>query len=120
MMSNVFEGWYEDFRHTYSSVIGPIIPDLSNTLHIKDMSDYCKYLWGVIDLDSFIFHKTPGNNYGGIDEYSIDKFEGNELLYNENPLQRGNLWYGLHPNTIVYHSFSNTYGISDKIIDTLR
>jgi hypothetical protein len=73
-----------------------------------------------IDLDNFIFHKTPGNNYGGIDEYSIDKFKGNELLYNENPIQRGNLWYGLHPNVIVYHSFSDTYGISDKIIETLK
>lgn len=120
MMSNIFEGWYDDFRHVYSSTIGPNVPDLSNTLHIKDMSDYCNYLWSVIDLDDFIFHKTPGNNYGGIDEYSIDKFKGNELLYNENPIQRGNLWYGLHPNVIVYHSFSSTYGINDKIIETLK
>lgn len=119
MMNNVFEGWYADFKHLYSSTIGPNTPDLTDTLNIKDMSDYCNYLWNIIDLDNFVFHKTPGNNYGGIDEYSIDKFKGNEFLYNENPIERGNLWYGLHPNEIVYTSFSDTYGISDKIISVL-
>ena len=119
MMNNVFEGWYENFKHVYSSNPGPIVPDLSNTLHIKDMSDYCKYLWDTINLDNFIFHKTPGNNYGGMDEYSLDIFKGDETLYNENPLERQNFWYGLHPNVIVHHSFSDTYGISDKIINTL-
>jgi hypothetical protein len=119
MMNNVFEGWDTDFKHTYSPIVGPIIPNLDNTLHIKDMSDYCKYLWNMIDLDNFIFHKTPGNNYGGIDEYALDKFNGDPSLYLANPLERGNIWYGLHPNSIVYTSFSDRYGIANKIINTL-
>jgi hypothetical protein len=120
MMNNVFEGWYDDFRHVYSSITGPIVPDLSNTLHIKDMSDYCKYLWNIIDLDNFIFHKTSGNNYGGIDEYALDKFKGDSSLYYQDPTLRDNFWYGNHPNPIVYHSFSDTYGIANKIFDTLE
>ncbi len=120
MMNNVFEGWGVDFNHSYSSLQIPHIPDLTNTLHIKDMSDYCKYLWGIIDLDNFVFHKTPGNNYGGIDEYALDKFKGDSSLYNDDPIKRGNFWYGQHPTPIVYHAFSNTYGISDKIIENLK
>ena len=119
MMNNVFEGWSVDFKHTYSPITGPIIPTLDNTLHIKDMSDYCKYLWNTIDLDNFVFHKTTGNNYGGIDEYALDKFNGDPSLYLANPLERGNIWYGLHPNSIVYTSFSDRYGIANKIINTL-
>ena len=119
MMSNVFEGWSIDFKHSYSPINGPIIPNLDNTLHIKDMSDYCKYLWNLIDLDNFVFHKTPGNNYGGIDEYALDKFNGDTSIYLANPLERGNAWYGLHPNSIVYTSFSDRYGIADKIMNIL-
>jgi hypothetical protein len=119
MMSNVFEGWNHNFEHVYNKIIGSIVPTLENTLHIKDMSDYCKYLWNTIDLDNFVFHKTPGNNYGGIDEYALDEFNGDISLYNENPLERGNKWYGMHPNEIVYTNFSDRYGIADKIINTL-
>ena len=70
-------------------------------------------------MDNFVFHKTPGNNYGGIDEYALDKFKGDSSLYNDDPIKRGNFWYGQHPNEIVYTSFSDTYGISDKIISVL-
>jgi hypothetical protein len=119
MMNNVFEGWNHNFGHVYNKIIGPIVPTLETTLHIKDMSDYCKYLWNIIDLDNFVFHKTPGNNYGGIDEYALDTFNDNASLYNENPLERENKWYGIHPNEIVYTSFSDRYGIADKIMNTL-
>ena len=118
-MNNIFEGWSENFNHVYSNLKGPIVPDLSKTLHIKDMSEYCKYLWDLIDLDSFVFHKTIGNNYGGIDEYAIDKFKDNESLYLSNP-KENDYWYGNHPNTIVYSNFSNDYKISDKIINNLK
>jgi hypothetical protein len=83
------------------------------------MSEYCKYLWDLIDLDSFVFHKTIGNNYGGIDEYAIDKFNDNDSLYVSNP-KVNDYWYGNHPNTIVYSSFSDCYKISDKIINNLK
>ena len=119
MMNNVFEGWDSDFKHTYSRREGPIIYDLTNRLHIKDMSKYCKHLWDIIDLDNFVFHKTTGNNYGGIDEYALDKFKGDLSVYNEDPLKSSNFWYGCHPTPVVYHSFSDTYGISEKIINTL-
>jgi hypothetical protein len=119
-MSNVFEGWDDNFNHTYSNLKGPVVPDLSKTLHIKDMSEYCKYLWDLIDLDNFVFHKTIGNNYGGIDEYTIDKFNGDESLYFSNPKEFGNNWYGNHPEAPAYSSFSDCYKISDKIINNLK
>jgi len=119
-MSNVFEGWDDNFNHTYSNLKGPVVPDLSKTLHIKDMSEYCKYLWDLIDLDNFVFHKTIGNNYGGIDEYTIDKFNGDESLYFSNPKEFGNNWYGNHPEAPAYSSFSDYYKISDKIINNLK
>lgn len=119
LMNNIFEGWSEDFNHVYSNLKGPVVPDLSKNLHIKDMSEYCKYLWDLIDLDSFVFHKTIGNNYGGIDEYAIDKFKDNESLYFSNP-KKNDYWYGNHPNAIVYSNFSNDYKISDKIINNLK
>jgi len=120
MMNNVFEGWDENFKHVYSNAKGPIIPNLNGTLHIKDMSEYCKYLWELIDFDNFVFHKTIGNNYGGIDEYTIDKLDGDESLYFSNPKEFNNNWYGNHPHTIAYSSFSNYYKISDKIINNLK
>jgi len=118
-INNVFEGWNDNFNHAYSNLKGPIVPDLSKTLHIKDMSAYCKYLWDLIDLDNFVFHKTIGNNYGGIDEYTIDKFGGDESLYFSNPKESNN-WYGNHPDAPAYSSFSDYYKISDKIINNLK
>jgi len=120
LINNVFEGWSENFNHIYSNLIGPVIPNLSETLHIKDMSEYCGYLWDLIDLNKFVFHKTPGNNYGGIDEYAIDKFKGNGSLYYENPKEVNNWWYGMHPLTPVYTAFSDEYRISDNIINYLK
>lgn len=119
-MNNVFEGWNDNFNHAYSNLKGPIVPDLSKTLHIKDMSAYCKYLWDLIDLDNFVFHKTIGNNYGGIDEYTIDRLNGDESLYFSNPKETNNSWYGNHPETPAYTSFSDYYKISDKIINNLK
>lgn len=120
MMNNVFEGWDTNFKHTYSSWVKPTVPDLSKTLHIKDMSDYCKYLWGIIDLNDFVFHKTPGNNYGGIDEYALDVFKGDKSLYYENNFEITNMWYGQHPNNIIYSSFSDSYNVIDKIIHSFK
>lgn len=120
LMNNIFEGWYENFNHIYSNLIGPVVPDLSKTLHIKDMSEYCGYLWDLVDLNKFVFHKTIGNNYGGIDEYAIEKFKGDGTLYYENPKEKNNWWYGMHPLTPVYSSFSDEYKISDKIINKLK
>ena len=119
-MNNVFEGWDNNFNHRYSNLKRPVVPDLGKTLHIKDMSEYCKYLWNLIDLDNFVFHKTIGNNYGGIDEYTIDKLNGDESLYFSNPKESNNNWYGNHPITPAYTSFSDYYKISDKIINNLK
>ena len=119
-MNNIFEGWSNNFNHVYSNFKGPIVPDLSKTLHIKDMSEYCKHLWDLIDLNNFVFHKTIGNNYGGIDEYTIDKFNNDESFWFTNPKQNQDYWYGNHPNTSAYSSFSDYYKISDKIINNLK
>jgi hypothetical protein len=35
-MNNIFEGWSNNFNHVYSNFKGPIVPDLSKTLHIKE------------------------------------------------------------------------------------
>lgn len=120
LINNVFEGWDKDFKHPYSNLEGPIVPDLSGRLHINQMSEYCNYLWDLIDLDNFVFHKTNGNNYGGIDEYAIDKFGGDKSLYFKNENSEQNYWYGQHPHTPVYTDFSNDYNISDKIIKHLK
>jgi hypothetical protein len=120
LMNNVFEGWSANFKHTYSNLTGPIVPNLDETLHIKDMSEYCGYLWDLIDLDTFVFHKTIGNNYGGIDEYAIEKFNGDGSVYFDNPTETNNYWYGQHPMAPVYASFSNEYKINDKIINNLK
>lgn len=111
LMNNVFEGWDNTLKHKYNNHTEMILPDLRNTKHISDMTDYTKVLWDCIDLDMFVFHQTETNKYGGIDEYMIDKYPNRNYL--QNPKLK-DMIFGNHPNHKIYEFFSDDY-INDKV-----
>lgn len=115
LMNNVFEGWDDTLKHKYNNHTEMTLPDLRNTKHISDMTDYTKVLWDCIDLDMFVFHQTETNRYGGIDEYMIDKHPNRKYL--QNP-ELKNMIFANHPNDKIYELFSNEY-MKDKVNDWL-
>jgi hypothetical protein len=126
LMNNSFEGYYENFLHKYGTEdINKYVqtdtislPDLSNFYHIKDFSNYLTHMWNLLDLSNFCFYKTDKFNYGGIDEYSLEKF--GHISYTAG----ANLWdipedgyctsFGAHPHDSIYIDFFNEY-IYNKI-----
>jgi len=104
LMNNTFEGYfYKDniLQHKYSNHNEYTIPDLKNTIEVKDL--YPK-LWKDIDLSKFTFYSTNGNTYGGLDEYTIDNFSKDYLQdYGHNDLTP----FGKHPNIKVQRDFLN-------------
>jgi hypothetical protein len=111
LMNNVFEGWDDTLKHKYRNHTELILPDLRNTKHISDITDYTKVLWECIDLDMFVFHTTETNKYGGIDEYMIDKHPNRKYL--QNP-ELKDMIFGNHPNDEIYEYFSDDY-MNDKV-----
>ena len=111
LMNNVFDGWDNEFRHVYNGHSELSLPNTIGTKHISQISDYTKVLWDSIDLDSFIFHQTEGNKYGGIDEYMLDKYP--DRKYFQNP-EKLDLIFGNHPDGKIYHNFTDEY-MADKL-----
>lgn len=111
LMNNVFDGWTDELSHVYSSNTKFSLPSTKGTKHISDITDYTKVLWDSIDLDSFAFHQTPENKYGGIDEYMLDKFPDKSYL--QDKITNG-FYFGNHPNDIIYERFTDEY-LSDKL-----
>ncbi len=126
LMNNSFEGYYDNFLHLYGNdetwqqlqteII--TLPHINNLIHIKEFSEYLTYIWNLIDLENFVFYKTEKFNYGGIDEYAMEKF--GHVAYTSG----ANLWdipedgyitsFGAHPHDSVYINFFDDY-IYDRV-----
>jgi hypothetical protein len=111
LMNNVFDGWDDEFRHVYTGHTELSLPNTKGTKHISQISDYTKVLWDCIDLDSFIFHQTEGNKYGGMDEFMLDRYP--DRKYFQNP-EKLDLIFGNHPDGQIYHNFTDEYMV-DKL-----
>jgi hypothetical protein len=111
LMNNVFDGWEDDLSHVYSKNTKFVLPSTKGTKHISDITDYTKVLWDCIDLDSFVFHQTEENKYGGIDEYMLDKFP--DVKYLQDKVTKG-FHFGNHPNDTIYENFTDEYMV-DKL-----
>jgi hypothetical protein len=106
LMNNVFDGWDNKFGHVYNGHTELNIPSTTGTKHISEITDYTKVLWDCIDLNSFIFHQTNENKYGGIDEYMLDRYP--DRNYFQNP-ERLDLIFGNHPSGFIYKKFTEEY-----------
>lgn len=106
LMNNVFDGWDNKFGHVYNEHTELNIPSTTGTKHISEITDYTKVLWDCIDLNSFIFHQTNENKYGGIDEYMLDRYP--DRNYFQNP-ERLDLIFGNHPSGFIYKKFTEEY-----------
>ena len=126
LMNNTFEGYVDDVLHRYTdgemydelSKDTIIIPDLTNDKLIKDFSSYLNSVWGLIDFSHFHFYKTERFNYGGIDEYSMEKFGHIAYTSCANPWDIPDDGYvtsfGAHPHDSVYIDFFIEF-VYDKV-----
>lgn len=126
LMNNTFEGYYDNFSNfsyteeTLNSVQTEkiILPNLSEYTHIKNFSSYLSTVWNLIDFSNFHFYQTDNFNYGGIDEYTMEKF--GHIAYTAG----ANSWdipdegyvtsFGAHPHESVYVNFFIDY-MYDKL-----
>jgi hypothetical protein len=111
LMNNVFDGWDDEYSHIYNKNTEFKLPSTNGTKHISEISDYTKALWDCIDLNSFSFHRTKDNMWGGIDEFMLDKFP--DVKYMQDKV-RNNFYFGNHPNGFIYHQFTELYFL-DKL-----
>jgi len=121
LMNNTFEGYYSNFSHaygldsTYESVGNEniIIPNVTELMHINEFSEYIKEIWNSLDLNKFVFYKTDNFNYGGIDEYAMQKFGHQSYTAGANEWDIPNEGYvtsfGAHPHDSVYIDFFRDY-----------
>jgi len=131
LMNDVFEGYLDngvlgEFTHySYLAENRHIfekdeiyLPNIINYNQMKDFSNYLQKIWNLIDLNNFHFYKTNNFNYGGIDEYSMEKFGHISYLEGHEPKHRPKKGYvtafGAHPHESVYIDFFIEY-IYDKV-----
>ena len=121
LMNNSFEGYYDNFLHSYGDekiwkqlqTESITLPTINNLTHIKEFSQYLDHIWNLLDLSKFSFYKTDKFNYGGIDEYAMEKFG------HESYTAGANSWdvpedgyitsFGAHPHDSVYIDFFKEY-----------
>jgi hypothetical protein len=126
LMNNTFEGYKNNFSsftsddklNEFIQQEKIIVPNIKHLHHIKDFSDYLNKIWSLIDLTHFHFYKTDNINYGGIDEYTMEKY--GHIAYTSS----ANEWdipedgyvtsFGAHPHHSAYINFFIDY-IYDKI-----
>ncbi len=126
LMNNSFEGYYDNFSSftdydmslKFVQQEAIVIPNIKHLKQIKDFSDYLAKTWSLIDLSNFHFYKTDNINYGGIDEYTMEKY--GHIAYTS----AANEWdipdegyvtsFGAHPHHSAYINFFIDY-IYDKI-----
>lgn len=121
LMNNSFEGYYDNFSNfSYTEDTRDlvqseeiILPNLLEFNHIKDFSEYLKQVWNLIDLSNFHFYKTDKFSYGGIDEYTMEKFGHIAYTAGANPWDVPDDGYctsfGAHPHESVYVNFFEEY-----------
>ncbi len=127
LMNNSFEGYYDNFSNfSYTEDTRNIVqqdkiilPNLSDYNHIKDFSDYLNKTWNLIDLSNFHFYQTENFNFGGIDEYAMEKFGHESYFAGANPWdipEDGSYItsFGAHPHESIYVNFFIDY-MYDKL-----
>jgi hypothetical protein len=126
LMNNSFEGYYENFSNFSDTDITRnlvqqekiVLPNINGLLHIRTFSDYLSKVWTLIDLSNFHFYKTENFSYGGIDEYTMEKFGHQAYTAAANPWDIPDEGYvtsfGAHPHESVYVNFFIDY-IYEKI-----
>jgi hypothetical protein len=125
-MNNSFEGYYDNFSNfSYTEETRNIVqkeeillPNLKSYNNINCFSSYLNEVWNLLDLSNFHFYKTENFNFGGIDEYAMEKFGHIAYLSSANPWdipEEGFVTsFGAHPHESVYINFFIDY-IYDKI-----
>lgn len=132
LMNNTFEGYHGGgFEGTYTNLTYTIqnseffkrekivLPNLKPFVQMKDFSDYLQKIWNLLDLSNFHFYETDNFNYGGIDEYAMEKFGHISYTAGANPwdIPKDGTYvtsFGSHPHESVYVNFFIDY-IYDKI-----
>lgn len=114
-MNDIFEGWYYEngvLTHAYNKNIGKFeIPNLKKYGNISELDDRLKNTFSLIDFDNIISYKTDKFNYGGVDEYTITKFDITDFISTthfktEDDYKNVN-FMGQHPVSKVTMSFEN-------------
>lgn len=125
LMNNTFEGYYDNFSHIYGKDDTYKIfqfekielPNLINLKTINTFSSYLNNLWSNIDFTNFAFYKTDKFNYGGIDEYAMEKFSHIAYTSAANDWDIPNEGYvtsfGAHPHDSVYIDFFKEFIYND-------
>ncbi len=140
-MNNVVEGWYYEkftkesqrfnipwisnkflnldrtLKHKYSIESEYKVPNLSDSLHVKQLSPLLNATFDMIDFSKFILYKTEGNNFGGIDEFVIDNFP-KEYFIDINTGQGHGCTgpvYGMHPNAQAHETYVDRF-----LVDTIK
>ena len=122
LMNNVFEGYEGETGHIYTENYLDkflnketiVLPDLHRFDQLKDFSSYLQSIWKLIDFDKFVFYKTDRFEYGGIDEYSMEKFGHISYTSGANPwdIPRDEshiTYFGAHPHDSIYINFFEEY-----------
>lgn len=120
LMNNTLNGYDENFTHDYTDefVINELknknikIPKLKSKLSIKDFSSYLNAIWNQIDFTKFIFYQTDTIDFGGIDEYAMEKFGHISYYSCMNEWEKSddiNAYFGSHPHDSVYVDFFREY-----------
>jgi len=123
LMNNVFEGYEiskgghhiytENYLDKFLNQQEIVLPDLHRFDNITDFSSYLQSIWKLIDFDKFVFYKTDRFEYGGIDEYSMEKFGHISYTAGANPwdlVEDGYVTYfGAHPHDSIYINFFEEY-----------
>lgn len=116
-MNDIFEGWYCDntiVKHIYNNNRGKFeIPDLKKYGDISNLDDRIKDVFSLIDFDNIISYKTDKFNYGGLDEYTITKFDITDFIsttHFKNESDYKNFQFiGQHPILKVTRSFEEEF-----------
>ena len=121
LMNNTLSGYDDNFSHEYftnefENIIKQdniSLPKLTFLNQIKDFSTYLQTLWNLLDLNKFVFYTTENIQFGGIDEYAMEKF-GHISYYsamNEwDKTDKTNIaYFGSHPHDSIYIDFFKEY-----------
>jgi len=126
LMNNTFEGYFDNFssflydqetkdRFKNEKII---LPNLHEFNHINSFSSYLFEIWNLIDFSNFHFYKTKNFDYGGIDEYAMEKYGHHCYTVAANswdiPEDGYVTTFGSHPHESIYVNFFIDY-IYDKI-----
>lgn len=113
-MNDIFEGWYNNgiIRHIYTENVGKFeVPDLKKYGDISNLDDVIKDVFSLIDFDNIISYKTDKFNYGGLDEYTITKFNFTDFIstthFKTDVDYKKFNFIGQHPMMNVTTSFEN-------------